>query len=53
MTQDACANGGASTFRGRAKALFDQYRFKFITKVKVIKKKGKKFKGVRKEKKAA
>jgi hypothetical protein len=44
MTQDACANGGASSFRERAKALYDQYRFKFVTKVKVIKKKGKKFK---------
>ena len=32
QTQDTCANGGASGFSGRAKALFDQYRFKVIKK---------------------
>ena len=44
QTQDACADGGASGFTTRAKALFDQYLYKTVRKVKVIKKKGKKFK---------
>jgi hypothetical protein len=43
QTQDACANGGASTFAARAKGIFEQYRYKFITKrVKVKGKKKKK-----------
>lgn len=44
QTQDACADGGAGGFSARAKSLFDQYRFKIVKKVKVIKKDGKKFK---------
>jgi hypothetical protein len=44
QVQDACADGGASGFTTRAKALFDQYRYKIVKKVRVIKKKGKKFK---------
>lgn len=44
QTQDACANGGASTFTSRSKALFDQYRYKIVRRTKVIKKDGKKFK---------
>ena len=42
--QDSCADGGASGFTSRAKALFDQYRYKIVRQVRVIKKKGKKFK---------
>jgi hypothetical protein len=41
QTQDACANGGASTFAAKTKALLQQYVFKFITKKVKIKKKGK------------
>ncbi len=44
QTQDSCADGGASGFTSRAKALFDQYRYKIVRRIKVIKKKGKKFK---------
>ena len=32
QSQDYCANGGASTYRSRSKSIFDQYRFKFVTK---------------------
>lgn len=48
QTQDACADGGASGLRDRAAALFDQYKYKVIKKVRVIKKDGKKFKKKRK-----
>ena len=41
QSQDYCANGGASTYRSRSKAIFDQYRFKYVTKT-VKGKKGKK-----------
>ena len=44
QTQDACADGGASGFAARAKALFDQYRYKTVRRVRVIKKGDKKFK---------
>jgi hypothetical protein len=39
MTQDACANGGPTGFSARAKAILDQYKFKFIQKK--VKRKGK------------
>ncbi|MBM3666963.1 MAG: hypothetical protein FJW90_05695 [Actinobacteria bacterium] len=32
QTQDSCANGGASTFRTRAKQVFDQYVFRYVRK---------------------
>ena len=37
--QDACANRGAGGYSSRVKTLFDQYKFKFITKT--VKRKGK------------
>lgn len=42
QTQDSCADGGASTFAARSKAIFDQYRYKFITKRVRVKGKKKK-----------
>jgi hypothetical protein len=39
MTQDACANAGPTGFSTRAKAILDQYKFKFIQKK--VKRKGK------------
>jgi hypothetical protein len=44
QTQDPCADGGASAFSGRVKQILDQYKFRFITRTKVIMKKGKKVK---------
>jgi hypothetical protein len=39
--QNSCADGGASGFAARAKAVMDQYRFKYVRKVKKKRKKGK------------
>ena len=41
QTQDACADGGAAGFGGRAKALRLQYNFKFITRKVRVKGKNK------------
>ena len=39
--QNSCADSGASGFAARAKAVMDQYRFKYVRKVKKKRKKGK------------
>jgi hypothetical protein len=41
MTQDTCANAGPAGFSTRARAVFDQYRFKFIRKTVKRRKGGK------------
>ena len=41
MSQDSCADGGPSGFAARAKAIMDQYRFKFVRKVRKKRKNGK------------
>jgi hypothetical protein len=41
MSQDSCADSGPSGFAARAKAIMDQYRFKYVRKVKKKRKRGK------------
>ena len=41
MSQDSCADSGASGFASRAKAIMDQYRFKYVRKVRKKRKHGK------------
>jgi hypothetical protein len=44
MSQDSCADGGPAGFSTRARAIMDQYRFKFIRKTVKRRKGGKLFK---------
>jgi hypothetical protein len=41
MSQDSCADSGPTGFAARAAAIMDQYRFKYVIKVKKKRKKGK------------